>query len=326
VRALITGGAGFIGSHVAVALLRDGHELVNVDRLSGYYAPELKERNLAAVSAAGDFRFVEGDLNRLDLDELLNGVDVVFHLAAQPGVRASWGEEFEVYVDDNIRATQRLLEACRRHSGLQRFVYASSSSVYGNATRFPTGEDQLPAPVSPYGVSKLAGEHLAQLYHNAYGIPAVALRYFTIYGPRQRPDMAFSRFIAAALAGEALEVYGDGRQVREFTYVEDCVAATLSAGRQGTPGCVYNIAGGSETTVLEVLDILAAPLGRPVARRHLDAVPGDARRTGADTTRARRELGFAPSTTLEQGLRKQLNAVTDVDTGAAASTAEGSQL
>ena len=307
-RVLVTGGAGFIGSHLAVSLLEDGHELISVDRFSDYYPVELKKRNLEAVSASGDFRFVEANLNHLDLDELLTGVDLVFHLAAQPGVRSSWGDDFEVYVDDNIRSTQRLLEACRRCSGLKKLVYVSSSSVYGDATHFPTGEDQLPAPVSPYGVSKLAGEHLALLYHHTYGIPTVALRYFTIFGPRQRPDMAFSRFIAAAIAGEPVEIYGDGGQIREFTYVDDCVAATRAAARQGVPGRAYNVAGGSQTTVLEVLDILAALLERPVARRHLAAVPGDARRTGADTTLARRDLGFDPRTGLEQGLRNQLEA------------------
>jgi UDP-glucuronate 4-epimerase len=307
-RALITGGAGFIGSHLAVALLEDGHELVVVDRLSDYYPVELKRRNLDVVSAAGDFRVVEGDLNRLDLDALLSGIEVVFHLAAQPGVRSSWGREFEIYVDDNIRSTQRLLEACRRCDGLERFVYASSSSVYGDTTHFPTREDQLPAPVSPYGVSKLAGEHLALLYRHAYGIPAVALRYFTIYGPRQRPDMAFSRFIAAAVEDNPVDIYGDGRQTREFTYVGDCVAATVSAGCREARGRAYNVAGGSEATVLDVLDVLAELLGHPVKRRHLDAVPGDVRRTGADTAPARRDLGFAPATTLEQGLREQLDA------------------
>lgn len=307
-RALVTGGAGFIGSHLAAGLLEDGHEAIVVDRLSDYYPPALKRRNLEAIAAAGELRFVEADLNNLDLDELLGGVDVVFHLAGQPGVRDSWGEEFAIYVADNVSATQRLLEACRRHGRLERFVYASSSSVYGDAASFPTAESALPAPVSPYGVSKLAGEHLARLYRRVYGVPAVALRYFTIYGPRQRPDMAFARFIEAARAGAPIEVYGDGRQAREFTYVADCVAATRAAAERGEPGAVYNVAGGSETTVLEVLDTLAELLGRPVERRHLPAVPGDARRTGADTSLAARELGYAPRTGLAEGLRRQLEA------------------
>jgi UDP-glucuronate 4-epimerase len=307
-RALVTGGAGFIGSHLTAGLLEDGHEAIVVDRLSDYYPPKLKRRNLDAVAAAGDFRFLEADLNDLDLAALLDGVDVVFHHAGQPGVRSSWGEEFGVYVADNVNATQRLLEAARRHGSLNRFVYASSSSIYGDAASFPTKEEATPAPVSPYGVSKLAGEHLARLYHRVYGVPAVTLRYFTIYGPRQRPDMAFARFIEAARAGEPIDVYGDGGQAREFTYVGDCVAATRAAAELGAPGLAYNIAGGSETTVLEVLDILSELLGRPVARRHLDAVPGDARRTGADTTLAARDLGYVPGTSLAEGLRAQLEA------------------
>ena len=238
-KALLTGSAGFIGSTLAERLLADDHTVVGIDALTDYYDPALKRRNLEAIAAPG-FEFVEGDLNEVDLQALLDGVDVVFHLAGQPGVRASWGDTFGDYLDQNVRSTQRLLEACKV-AGTGRFVYASSSSIYGDAQRFPTEEDDLPAPISPYGVTKLAGEHLVRLYAKAFDLSTVALRYFTIYGPRQRPDMAFNRFIGAALGDGTIKIFGDGEQVREFTYVGDCVEATYAAATRGESGAVYNI-------------------------------------------------------------------------------------
>lgn len=303
-KALLTGAAGFIGSHLAERLMGEGHSVVGVDALTDYYDPELKRANLDAI--AGDsFEFVEGDLNRLDLDSLLGDVDVVFHLAGQPGVRASWGESFGIYLDQNVAATQRLLEACRGAS-VRKFVYASSSSIYGDAERFPTREEDLPAPISPYGVTKLAGEHLTRLYFRAYGLPTVALRYFTIYGPRQRPDMAFNRFIAAALEGRPVTVFGDGEQVRDFTYVGDIVIATRAAAERGVPGTAYNIAGGTQTSIREVIETIGELTGGPVAVDHQEAVAGDARRTGADTARAREDLGYEPSVDLREGLSRQV--------------------
>ena len=233
VSALVTGAAGFIGSHLSERLLDDGVEVRGVDRFSDYYDVALKRANLALLESRPGFSFTEGDLNELDLAQLLDGVDVVFHLAAQPGVRASWGREFEIYLRDNLLATQRLLEESRSHE-LRRFVFASSSSIYGDAEHFPTKETDAPGPVSPYGVTKLAAEHLGRQYFKGFGVPTVALRYFTIFGPRQRPDMAFNRFISAGLDGEPIAVFGDGLQERDFTYVSDAVAATIAAGERGT--------------------------------------------------------------------------------------------
>jgi UDP-glucuronate 4-epimerase len=305
--ALVTGAAGFIGSHLTERLLGDGIDVRAVDRLSDYYDVELKRANLALLESRPGFTFTEGDLNQLDLDSLLDGVDVVFHLAAQPGVRASWGREFEIYLTDNLLATQRLLEASK-DLDLRRFVFASSSSIYGDAERFPTKENDTPAPVSPYGVTKLAAEHLARQYFRGFGVPTVALRYFTIFGPRQRPDMAFNRFIRAGLDGEPIAVFGDGLQERDFTYVSDAVEATVSAGDRGEPGGAYNVAGGNAATVADVIGILGSLLGGELAVDHQPAVIGDARKTGADTSRAREDLGYNPAVSLEEGLRRQVQA------------------
>lgn len=278
-----------------------------MDRISDYYDPALKRRNLSGLLSRPGFELREADLNELDLEGLLDGVDFVYHLAGQPGVRASWGTEFEVYLSDNVMGTQRLLEAARTVN-LKRLVYASSSSVYGDAETFPTSEDDTPHPVSPYGVTKLAAEHLCGLYSKGFGVPAVSVRYFTIFGPRQRPDMAFTRFIDAALDSRPIEVFGDGEQSRDFTFVDDAVTATIAAAERGTSGSVYNVAGGNQATVREVVELLGGLLGSAVATETMPPVIGDARKTGADTTRARRDLGYAPTVSLEQGLERQLEA------------------
>lgn len=304
---VVTGAAGFIGSQLSERLVAEGNEVTGIDRMSDYYDPARKAQNLAALQASADFGFLETDLNEVDMDSLLDGVDAVFHLAGQPGVRASWGEEFSLYLEDNVHATQRLLEAAKGR-GLRRLVYASSSSVYGDAEHYPTSEQELPRPVSPYGVTKLAAEHLCGLYWKAFEVPTVSLRYFTIFGPRQRPDMAFSRFVDAALDDRPVEIYGDGKQTRDFTYVDDCVEATISAASSGRPGGVYNIAGGTQASVLDVLEILGGLLGREVKREHHEAMVGDARRTGADTASARGELGYDPKVPLQTGIERQLEA------------------
>jgi UDP-glucuronate 4-epimerase len=306
-RILVTGAAGFIGSQLAERLVAEGNDVTGIDSMSDYYDPERKAGNLASLRESDSFEFLEASINDADLGSLMEGVEVVFHLAGQPGVRASWGDEFSIYMEDNIHATQRLLEAAKG-AGLKRFVHASSSSVYGDAEHFPTGEEELPRPVSPYGVTKLAAEHLGRLYWKAFEVPTVALRYFTIFGPRQRPDMAFSRFVDAALNDGTVEIYGDGEQVRDFTYVDDCVAATIAAASSGVPGGVYNIAGGTQATVLDVLEILGRLVGHEIKREHQEAMAGDARRTGADTSLAKRDLGYAPQTSLETGIEKQLDA------------------
>jgi nucleoside-diphosphate-sugar epimerase len=306
---LITGVAGFIGSHLAERLLASGQSVVGTDGFTTYYDPALKRRNIEAMAGAEGFSLVEGNLRDLELSDLLADVDVVYHLAGQPGVRRSWGREFEIYLNENLLATQLLLEAAR-DVGVRQFVFASSSSVYGDAERLPTRESDTPRPVSPYGVTKLAGEHLCHLYFSRFDVPVVALRYFTVFGPRQRPDMAFSRFIQAATEDSEIEVFGDGLQSRDFTYVDDAVSATIAAAEKGQPGEAYNIAGGAQATVLEVIEILGSLLGRELSVRHLPPVPGDARHTGGDTEKARGDLSYVPRTGLKEGLSEQVAART----------------
>ncbi|MGY1709489.1 NAD-dependent epimerase/dehydratase family protein [Geodermatophilus sp. SYSU D00758] len=302
---LVTGVAGFVGSALARRLLASGEEVVGIDSLTDYYDPVLKKENLSTIPSAG-FSFVNADLTTADLDGLLAGVSVVFHEAGQPGVRKSWGEDFGTYAEANVLATQRLLEACRRAPDLTRLVYASSSSVYGNARAYPTTEEDLPRPHSPYGVTKLAAEHLCTLYADNFDVPTVSLRYFTVYGPGQRPDMAFNRFIRAALAGEPIEVYGTGEQVRDFTFVDDVVAANLlAAGGDVPPGSVFNVSGGTSISVNEVLDVLSGIAGRPLTVRRTGAVAGDVRRTGGSADRIHEVLGWQPTVDIATGLRAQ---------------------
>jgi nucleoside-diphosphate-sugar epimerase len=302
VKALVTGGAGFIGSHLSERLLAQGAEVVALDCFTDYYPRAIKEENLAGLRGRPRYRFVEGAIADADWDALLDGVTHVFHLAAQAGVRKSWGRDFQVYTQLNVDATQILLEACVGRP-IERLVYASSSSVYGDDVTLPMSEDALPRPVSPYGVTKLAAEHLCGLYHVNHGVPAVSLRYFTVYGPRQRPDMGFHRFFRAALEGRAVTQYGDGLQTRDFTFVADAVAATAAAAVRGVPGRVYNIGGGSRVSLLEVFDMIGRVSGRPIQIDRQPAQKGDMRDTYADTSRARADLGFEPAVGLEDGLR-----------------------
>lgn len=307
-RCFITGVAGFIGSSLADHLLASGHEVLGVDCFIDYYPRVVKEQNLEHARAQRNFRFIEGNLLELDLVSLLTGVDWVFHQAAQAGVRASWGESFAIYTDNNILATQRLLEAAKApvvRQTLKKIVYASSSSVYGNAETLPTTEQMRPTPLSPYGVTKLAAEHLMVLYAVGFAIPTVSLRYFTVYGPRQRPDMAFHRFIREIICGGEIEIYGDGEQTRDFTFIDDIVQANVAAAERGRSGSVYNIGGGSRVTVREVLKKLSTVLGQEPKLRFREPQAGDARHTAADTSRARQELGFSPKTSLEEGLRAE---------------------
>jgi UDP-glucose 4-epimerase len=299
-RALVTGAAGFIGSHLTERLLADGAAVTGVDCFTDYYDPALKRRNLERALAHPRFELLELDLGAADL-EALPDVDVVFHQAAQAGVRASWGAEFATYAHHNVLATQRLLERYReRPPG--RFVYASSSSVYGDAERYPTDETMLPRPFSPYGVTKLAGEHLVLLYARNFGMKVAALRYFTVYGPRQRPDMGFHRFCRALLHGEPLVVYGDGRQSRDFTYIDDAIEANVRAWTRGGPQIVVNVGGGSQVEVLESIAILERALGVKARLDFRPRPPGDPLRTRADATRLRAELDFVPATGIEDGL------------------------
>jgi nucleoside-diphosphate-sugar epimerase len=301
-KALVTGGAGFIGSTLSERLLEQGASVRAIDAFTDFYPRPLKERNLENLRGRSGYDFIEGDLRELDLNAALDGVTHVFHLAAQAGVRRSWGKEFQVYTGLNVDSTQRLLEACA-NKPIERLVYASSSSVYGDDVAIPMTETALPQPVSPYGVTKLAAEQLCHLYFVNYGVPAVSLRYFTVYGPRQRPDMGFNRFFRAILDGKPLIQFGDGLQTRDFTFVADAVSATAAAAVRGVPGRVYNIGGGSRVSLKEVFDLLAKVSGRPVVIDQQGPQKGDMRDTYADTTRARQDLAFAPSVTLEEGLR-----------------------
>lgn len=303
-KALITGAAGFIGSHLTGALLDRGAEVVGLDSFTDYYPRPIKEANLRYNVGRSGFRFVEARIQDADLADLLGGATHVFHMAAQAGVRKSWGRDFRIYTENNVEATQQLLEACVGRP-LHRFVYASSSSLYGDNVPIPMREDALLQPVSPYGVTKLAAEQLCYLYFVNHGVPTTSVRYFTVYGPRQRPDMAFNRFSRAASTGSPITVFGDGEQTRDFTYVDDAVAATLAAGDRGVPGRAYNIGGGSRVTVNEVLEIIGRLAGRPLDVRREPAQKGDMRDTFADTTLARVELGFTPRVSLQEGIEAE---------------------
>jgi UDP-glucuronate 4-epimerase len=303
--ALVTGSAGFLGSHLCERLIDEGREVVGVDCFTSYYSRRTKERNVERLRDEPHFRLVELDLSSDPLCGLLDGVDVIFHLAARAGVRGSFGESFREYVRDNVVATQRLLEEAAR-AGVLAFVYASSSSVYGDSRRYPTVEVSERRPVSPYGMTKVATEELAAVYRRCFGVPVVGLRYFTAYGPRQRPDMAFSRFFDCALAGVPLPINGDGRQVRDFTFVADVVQGTIAAAELGRPGAVYNVGGGSPVELLEAIQLISELTGRRIERDHHHADVGEARRTGCDCSLAARELGFRPKTTLRDGLIAQL--------------------
>jgi UDP-glucose 4-epimerase len=303
-KAVVTGAAGFIGSHLSAALLDSGASVIGIDCFTDYYARPLKEANLAIVKSRQGFSFVEAALQDLDLAKILTGATHVFHLAGQAGVRKSWGGDFDVYIRDNVHATQRLLESMAGMP-IQKYVYSSSSSVYGNDVPLPMRENTYLQPLSPYGVTKLAGEHLGHLYFANHGVPTVSLRYFTVYGPRQRPDMAFQRFLTSVRDGKSITVYGDGEQTRDFTFISDIVAANIAAATQGLPGSVYNIGGGSRVTLNHVLELIQKVTGKTVAIQREPEQKGDMRHTYADTSAARRDLDFNPRVSLENGLAQQ---------------------
>jgi nucleoside-diphosphate-sugar epimerase len=298
--ALVTGAAGFIGSHLCELLLADGEEVRGVDCFTDYYPRERKLENIAGLTGAPGFSLFEEDLTDVSLAPLLDGVDVLYHLAAQPGVRASWGSDFQTYVRNNVVATQLLLEACREQPPA-KLVCASSSSVYGDAASYPTSELARTQPVSPYGVTKLAAEHLCEVYRVNFGLPTASLRFFTVYGPRQRPDMAFARLVERAAGGGAFELYGDGEQTRDFTFVRDVARAMRDAARSDWVG-VANVGGGMRVSMNEVIAQLGELCG-PVEISRMPPSPGDVRNTGADTSVAAAGFGYRPETTLEEGLR-----------------------
>lgn len=307
-RCLVTGVAGFVGSHLAERLLKDGHEVCGVDAFIDYYDRAIKERNLEGPRSWDTFSFIEGNLIHLPLETLLQGVDWIFHQAAQAGVRASWGEEFARYTECNVLATQRLLETTLRIGGIKRLVYASSSSVYGDAVSFPVLEESQLRPFSPYGVTKLAAENLCTLYYHNFQVPTVSLRYFTVYGPRQRPDMAFHKFCKAILNREPIRIYDDGYQTRDFTYISDVVEANIRAATcEAAVGQVMNIAGGSRVTLRSVIDILKEVSCCPVKVTFEEKQHGDVRHTFADTRRAQQYLNYNPLVSLQQGLAEEFN-------------------
>lgn len=317
-RALVTGAAGFIGSHLVERLLELGHDVIGIDSFTDYYATFLKRRNLAPAQSHPRYRFVEGDLITADLRQLMQGADWVFHEAAQAGVRASWGASFDVYTRDNVLATQRVLEAAKE-SSIKKLVYASSSSVYGDAESYPTTEGVTPQPLSPYGVTKLAAEHLCHLYWRNYGVPAVSLRYFSVYGPRQRPDMAFNIFGRALLGRSPIRIYGDGLQTRDFTFVSDVVEANVQAAQQGPPGSVFNIGGGDRIGLREALSCLERLTGTVAEIQYLPTQRGDARHTSADIRLAEEALVYHPKIGLEAGLAAEvawLRGLVDLPAGA----------
>ena len=304
---VVTGAAGFIGSHLSEALCASGHRVLGVDSVNDYYDPAEKRRNLRVLAQLPGFRFEELDLRTADLRSVLDGASVVFHQAGQPGVRMSWGAGFGDYCEHNIKATQRLLEAAKAVA-TPRFVYASSSSVYGNATSYPTWETDLPSPNSPYGVTKLAAEHLCALYTANWGLPTVSLRYFTVYGPRQRPDMAIRRLADAAVTGTPFQLFGDGRQVRDFTFVSDVVSANLAAGVGDVPpGTVVNIAGGSHAVMADLIELVGELAGAPVDCRRNPREAGDVQQTGGAIDRAYELMGWEPRVSLREGLAAQVD-------------------
>lgn len=301
---VITGAAGFIGSHLSEACLERGWSVTGIDCFTDYYEPAIKRSNLEQALGHDRFRLVEADLATDRLEDHLDGAEIIFHLAAQAGVRASWGTRFDAYTGANVVALQRLLEVAKDLS-LSKFVFASSSSIYGDAEQLPTREATTPQPVSPYGATKVLGEHLCGIYQRSYGLPVAVLRYFSVYGPRQRPDMAFWRLIDSALHGTEMTVFGDGRQTRDFTYVGDIVAATIAAGELARPGAVYNVGGGGRSALRDAIEIITAELGPPNLR-FAASERGDARDTAADTERIRTELEFVPGWDLARGLAAQM--------------------
>ncbi len=300
---LVTGVAGFIGSHLAERLLKEGFQVIGLDSFLDYYPKKIKENNLKGLVSDNKFTFIEGSIFELNLKEILKRVDAIFHQAAIPGVRASWGKEFNKYIENNILGTQVLLEACK-DAKIKKFIYASSSSVYGDADELPIKETSATKPVSPYGVSKLAGEHLATLYYKGYDIPTVSLRYFTVYGPRQRPDMGFHKFITAILLRKEIEIYGTGDQTRDFTFIDDAIEANLQAFIKGKNGDVYNVGGGSRITLTEVIKIIEEIAGRKAILKYVEHQRGDAQHTYADISKAKRDFGYTPRVDIYEGLKR----------------------
>ncbi len=311
-KALVTGAAGFIGSHLTERLLGDGFEVTGIDCFIDYYPRRLKEKNMASFVEHKNFTFIEENILNLALKELLSDVDYIFHQAAQAGVRASWGDNFEIYADNNILGTQKLLEAAKE-SNIKKFVYASSSSVYGDTDKLPMRETNKLQPVSPYGVSKLAAENLCYLYYKNFRVPVISLRYFTVFGERQRPDMAFHKFIKAILEGDKLAIFGDGKQSRSFTHVDDIVKANILAAGSNVTGEIFNIGGDGERIILnDAISSMERIIGKEANRNYQKAVKGDVKHTAADCTKARRMLNYKPEVVFKEGLKREIEFLTEL--------------
>jgi len=308
---LITGVAGFIGSHLAEELLKKKKQVVGIDCFTDYYSRLIKEKNLSFPRAYDGFEFVEADVNEIELSGILSEVKGVFHLSAQAGVRASWGKDFDHYLENNIKATQRILEALKEFPEI-KMVFASSSSVYGDTDQLPTPETARCQPLSPYGVSKLACEVLCNLYHKNYQVPVVSLRYFTVFGARQRPDMAFHKFIRAVLTQKPITVYGDGTQSRDFTYIKDIIKGTILAMERGEPGAIYNLGGGHQTRLIDAIHLIFELMGKDTELKFLPPEKGDVRHTLSDTEKVRKELGYNPKGNLELGLKEEIKWVEEL--------------
>lgn len=311
---IVTGAAGFIGSHLVEALLNQGQQVIGIDEFNDYYAPALKQKNISQFENHPAFKLIKGDIQSLDWAALVADVEVIYHQAAQAGVRASWGQSFHTYTERNINVTQVLLEAAKDAKHLKRLVFASSSSVYGDAETLPTHESICPQPVSPYGITKLAAERLCGLYYKNFGVPFTALRYFTVYGPRQRPDMAFHKFFKSVLLEQPIPIYGDGQQTRDYTFISDAIAANLAAVTvSAAVGEIFNIGGGSRVVLTEVIDTMEKIVGRPIRKNHIATAMGDARHTAADVSKAQKLLGYQPQVTLVDGLTQEWQWVQSLD-------------
>lgn len=301
---VVTGAAGFIASHLCRKLLKKGYKVLGIDSFTDYYPRWIKEKNLDTLKESENFKFIEKDLTEMDLKSVLRDTDFVFHHAAQAGVRASWGEDFSVYSKNNIEATQKLLEASK-DTRLTRFIFASSSSVYGFCPELPMSETSPLHPFSPYGVTKLAAEHLCLLYHKNHGVPCVCLRFFTVYGPGQRPDMAFHKFFKAITEDKEIPVYGEGGQTRDFTYVDDVTEANLASLEKGKTGEVYNIGGGNRKKLKDLFPVFEEICQKKIKVEKHEKQPGDVPHTMANIEKARKELGFSPQTQLLEGLKEE---------------------
>ena len=304
---VVTGVAGFIGSTLAEKLLEQNHDVLGIDSITDYYSNRIKEKNVEICLQKSNFTFLQQDLSEIDLKEIFENVQYVFHLAGQPGVRKSWGKDFKIYNKNNIIVTQKILESLKDHNTLKKFVLASSSSVYGNQSGILNEEKSLTRPVSPYGVTKLAAENLTNLYYENFKIPTVSLRYFTVYGPKQRPDMAFTKFLYSIINDKKISIYGNGEQTRDFTYVDDIVSATINAATCNPVGKIFNIGGGSVTSITQIIEIMKTLSSKDLKIEFTNEQKGDVKHTNADITKSKKLLDYIPKTDIKTGLQKQFD-------------------